>query len=168
MSRKPNPTPKSPEAFEDLRKALAQAADLAEQLANDPLLGRLIAGFRSMPLRDRAPIVGVLEREVTGRMLSRATEKPIGQETHVNPNARLYVRAHNSNLDARHFDKDEMVIANVRAMRIATLIRYVPEIYATWKEAIREAMDHVDESNRTVAEELLHAVLAAIAEARRT
>jgi hypothetical protein len=167
MSRKPNPSRKSPEAFEDLRKALAQAAGLADELANDPLLGRLIAVFRAMPLSDRAPIVGVLEREVTGRTLSRATEKPIGQETHVNPNARLYVRAHNSTLDARHFDKDEMVIANVRAMRIATLIRYVPEIYATWKDAIREAMDHVDDSNRTVAEELLNDVLAAIAEARK-
>lgn len=166
MSRKASPRPGSTEALEDLRKALAQAADLAGELANDPLLGRLLTVFKAMPLADRGPIVAILEREVTGRVLSRATEKPIGQETHLNPNARLYVRAHNTNLDPRHFDKDEMVIANVRAMRIATLIRGLPELHAIWKDAIHEAMDHVDEPTRAVAEALLHDVLDAIADAR--
>jgi hypothetical protein len=59
-----------------------------------------------------------------------------------------------------------MRIANVRALRIATLIRYVPGIYALFKEAIRAAMDEVDEPTREVAERLLHDVLAALADAR--
>ena len=160
------PTPSGAEALGDLQKALASALELAHKLSDDPLLGRLLAVFRNMPMEDREGIVAILEREVTGRMLSRATEKPVGQSTHLNPNARLYVRAHATNLDKRHFDYDEMVIADVRAMRIAVMIRYVPEIYEAWKAAIREAMDHVDEPIRAVAEELLHDVLASIAAAR--
>jgi len=159
-------TPSGAEALGDLQKALAAALDLARKLSDDPLVGRLLATFRNMPMEDREPIVAILEREVTGRLLSRATEKPVGQSTHLNPNARLYVRSHSTNLDKRHFDYDEMVIADVRAMRIAMMIRYVPEIYEAWKAAIREAMDHVDEPIRAVAEELLHDVLASIAAAR--
>jgi hypothetical protein len=168
MNRQSKPVPGSAESFADLRKTLAEAADLANELAGDPLLGRLIGVFRSLPLVDREPIIALLEREMAGRVLSRATEKTIGQETHLNPNARLYVRAHNSTLDPRHFDKDEMVIADIRAMRIASMIRFVPEIYETWKAAIHEAMEHVDDGVRTVAEELLLDVLAAIADARKT
>ena len=59
-----------------------------------------------------------------------------------------------------------MMLADIRGMRIATLIRNVPDIYAAWKDALREAMSHVDESTRSIAEELLNDVLAAIAEAR--
>jgi hypothetical protein len=160
------PPPSGAGALGDLQKALEAALDLAHQLADDPLLGRLIGIFRKAPIQDRETIVAILEREIAGRLLSRATEKPVGQSTHLNPNARLYVRAHSTKLDKRHFDYDEMVIADVRAMRIASMIRYVPEIYDGWKAAIREAMDHVEEPIRTVAEELLHDVLAAIADAR--
>ena len=158
--------PSGAAALGDLKKALAAALDLTHQLADDPLLGRLIAIFRKAPLEDRETIVAILEREIAGRLLSRATEKPVGQSTHLNPNARLYVRAHTTKLDKRHFDYDEMVIADVRAMRIASMIRYVPEIYEGWKTALREAMDHVDEPTLAVADELLHDALAAIADAR--
>lgn len=158
--------PEGAEALEQLQTTLEAALGLANELAGDDLLGRIISVFRAMPTPDRPVIIGVLEREVTGRVLSRATEKPVGQSTHPNPNARLYVRAHDSAFDRRHFDRDEMMIADIRAMRIACLIRNVPEIYAAWKAAIREAMDHVDENTRGVAEELLHDVLAAIADAR--
>jgi hypothetical protein len=164
MAQKPPPSGAA--ALGDLQKALAAALELAHELTDDRLFGRLVSVFRTMPMEDREPMVAILEREVTGRLLSRATEKPVGQSTHLNPNARLYVRAHTTRLDKRHFDYDEMVIADVRAMRIATMIRYVPEIYEAWKAAIREAMDHVDDGVRLVAEGLLHDVLAAIAAAR--
>jgi hypothetical protein len=154
-------------ALADLRTALEKAVDLARELADDDLLARVIAAFRAMPMQDRPVIVGVLEREVTGRLLSRATEKPLGQSTHPNPNARLYVRAHDSGFDHRLYDRDEMMIADIRAMRIACLIRNVPEIYAIWKDALREAMGHVEEPVRRVAEELLTDGIEAIAEARK-
>ena len=153
-------------ALEDLRNTLEQAVELARELADDQLLTRIVAAFRAMPMQDRPVIVGVLEREVTGRILSRATEKPVGQSTHPNPNARLYVRVHDSGFDRRLFDRDEMMIADIRAMRVACLIRNVPEIYGVWKEALREAMDHVEEPIRKIAEELLRDGLDAIAAAR--
>jgi hypothetical protein len=154
-------------ALEQLQTTLEAALMLVRELADDGLLGRLIAAFRAMPTADRPVIIGVLEREVTGRLLSRATEKAVGQATYPNPNARLYIRAHESTLDPRAFGRDEMMLADIRGMRIACLIRNVPEVYATWKEAVREAMDHVDERTRSIAEELLHDVLASIADARR-
>jgi hypothetical protein len=111
-------------------------------------------------------IIGVLEREVLGRLLSRGTEKPVGQSTHVNPNARLYVRAHESDFDRRLFDRDGMMIADIRAMRIACIVRNIPEIHALWKEAMREALDHVDEATWQVAEDLVRDVLDCISDAR--
>ena len=163
MAEKP---PRRAATLADLQEALAAALETAQQLADDRVLGRLVAAFRAMPLEDREPIVAILEREVTGRLLSRATEKPVGQSTHLNPNARLYVRAHTTRLDERHFEYDEMVVADVRAMRIASMIRCVPEIYDAWKAALREAMDHVDDGVRRAAEDLLHDGLAAIRDAR--
>jgi hypothetical protein len=160
-------TPPGAGALDQLQTTLEAAMNLVRELADDGLLGRIIAAFRAMPTADRPVIIGVLEREVTGRLLSRATERAVGQATYPNPNARLYIRAHESTLDPRALGRDEMMLADIRGMRIACLIRNVPELYATWKEALREAMDHVDENTRSVAEELLHDVLACIADARR-
>jgi len=166
MGENAKPTGEGADAFEQLRDILDVAGTLARNLAEDGLLGRLIAVFEAMPLEDRATIIAILEREVLGRQLSRGTEKPVGQSTHLNPNARLYIRAHASTVDHRFFDRDEMMIADIRAMRAGRLIRNVPDLHALWKEALREAMDHVDEATRADAEDLLEDGLAAIAEAR--
>lgn len=149
-----------------LQEVLGVAAGLAEELSSDDLFRRLVEAFRKMPMQDRPTIIGILEREVTGRLLSRATEKAVGQSTHVNPHARLYVRAHSSNVDSRIFDRDEMMIADVRAMRIAGLIRYVPDIYALWKDALREAVEQVDDATLANAEQLLRDGLECVVEAR--
>ena len=166
MGETGKPSPDGAEAFAQLRDVLDVAGALARKLTDDPLLGRLIAVFEAMPLEDRSTIIAILEREVLGRQVSRGTEKAVSQSTHLNPNARLYVRAHSSTVDHRYFDRDEMMIADVRAMRVARVIRNVPDLYTLWKEALREAMDHVDEATRADAETLLQDGLAAIAEAR--
>ena len=157
----------------DEDRALGQLVDILEvartmvrQLTEDPLLARWMSVFRGMPDEDRETIITVLEREVLGRHLSRGTEKAVGSSTHVNPNARLYIRSHETEFDHRHFDFEQMRVANVRAMRVATIIRYVPGIYQLFKEAIRAAMDEVDEPTRDTAERLLRDVLAALADAR--
>jgi hypothetical protein len=147
---------------------IASALALAQDLSNDELLGRVMAAFKALPMQDRPVIAGILEREAMGRALSRATEKAFGQETHVNPHARLYVRVHNTAIDSRLFDRDEMMIADVRAMRIAGLIVGVPDVHALWKDALREAMSHADDAMLSNAEQLLRDGLAAIAEARTT
>ena len=145
---------------------LEVARTLVRDLTEDSLLARWMSVYRAMPDQDRETIITVLEREILGRHLSRGTEKAVGSSTHVNPNARLYIRSHETEFDHRHFDLEQMRIANVRAMRIAQIIRYVPGIYAVFKEAIRAAMDEVDEPTREVSERLLHDVLAAMADAR--
>jgi hypothetical protein len=145
---------------------LEVARTMVRDLTDDPLLSRWMSIYRAMPDDDRETIIGVLEREILGRHLSRGTEKPVGSSTRVNPNARLYIRSHETEFDHRHFDFEQMRVANVRAMRVATIIRYVPGIYALFKQAIRAAMDEVDEPTRETAEGLLHDVLAAIDDAR--
>ena len=157
----------------DEDRALGQLVDILEvartmvrELTEDPLLARWMSVFRAMPEGDRETIIGVLEREVLGRHLSRGTEKTVASSTRVNPNARLYIRTHETEFDHRHFDFEQMRVANVRAMRVATIIRYVPGIHKLFKEALRAAMDEVDEPTREVAEHLLRDVFAAIADAR--
>ena len=145
---------------------LEVARTMVRDLSEDPLLSRYLSVYRAMPDEDRDTIIGVLEREILGRHLSRGTEKAVAQSTHVNPNARLYVRSHATEFDPRHFDFEQMRVANVRAMRVATIIRYVPAIHALFKEALRAAMDEVDEPTREVVEHLLRDVFAAVADAR--
>jgi hypothetical protein len=159
-------SPPTGSTLEQLETTLEAAISLVTELAGDGLLRRLIETFRAMPTEDRPVIIGVLEREVLGRLLAKGTEKPVGQSTHANPNARLYVRAHDSDFDRRMFDRDGMMIADIRAMRVATIIRNIPEVRAVWKEAMREALDHVDEPTWQVAEDLLRDVLDCIADAR--
>jgi hypothetical protein len=154
------------ETLEQLQVTLNAALNLATELSSDRLLQRMLSAFRSMPEDDRPVIIGVLEREVLGRLLSRGTERPVGGSTHPNPNARLYIRAHDSDFDRRAFDRDGMMIADIRGLRIATIIRNIPAVRQMFQEAMREALDHVDPETWTIAEELLHDVLACIADAR--
>jgi hypothetical protein len=154
------------DALAALRATLEAALVLVGKLNDDDLLRRMMTTFRAMPSEDRPVIIDILEREVLGRLVSRGTERPIGQSTHVNPNARLYVRSLESDFDRRSFDRDGMVVADIRALRIARLIRDLPDVRTMFKEAMREALDHVDPETWTVAEDLLQDVLGCIADAR--
>jgi hypothetical protein len=162
----PKPEPSGAETIERLRSTLDEALDVARGLAEDPFFSRLVAVFQAMPAGDRSVIVGVLEKEVTARVLSRHTERPIGRAMHPNPNARLYMTSYDSAFDRGPYDRDDMMLADIRGLRIGTAIRYIPEIYELWKSAMREAMDHVDEVSRTAAEDLVRDILGCIDEAR--
>ena len=153
-------------ALQHLEATLEAALHLTREMAADQLLGRLLALFRAMPAEDRPAVIGALEREVAARKLSLATEGVSGQSMVPNPNARLYVRAHESMLDRNLLERDEMMIATVRVLRATMLIPAIPEIYASWQDATREAMQQVDETIRAVAERLVREVLGFIAEAR--
>ncbi|MCW5890955.1 MAG: hypothetical protein KIT14_10420 [bacterium] len=159
-------TPDSTTALEQLQVTLTAALSLATDLSSNALLQRLLAVFRAMPADDRPVIMGVLEREVLGRLLARGTERNVGQTTHPNPNARLYVRAHESDYERRLFDRKGMMIADVRAMRIAPIIRDIPAVRELFREAMAEALGQVEPHLWSVAEDLLHDVLGCIADAR--
>ena len=66
-------------ALGQLVDVLEVARSLVRDLTQDPLLARYLSAYRAMPDGDRETIIGVLEREITGRHLSRGTEKPVGQ-----------------------------------------------------------------------------------------
>jgi hypothetical protein len=111
-------------------------------------------------------VIDALEREVAARKLSLATEGASGQTMVPNPNARFYMRAHETTFDRSMLERDEMMIATVRGMRAATLIPAIPDVYASWRSATLEAMQEVDEATRTTVEGLVREVLGFIARAR--
>jgi hypothetical protein len=155
-----------PTTLENLLETLEDALGLARELSGDRSLVRMLAAFRTMPAEDRPIIIEALEREVTARKLSLATEDMSGQSMVPNAHARLYLRAHESSFERSVLERDEMMIATVRGMRAATLIPAVPDIYAAWRDATQEAMQHVDEPTRATVEGLVREVLHFIAEAR--
>ena len=152
--------------LEHLEATLEAALHLAREMAGTREMMRLLAVFRSMPAEDRGTILEALEREVKARKLSLATEGMTGQSMVPNRNARLYLRAHESGFDRNLLERDEIMIATVRGMRAAVLIPAVPDIYASWQDATREAMRHVEEPIRVAVERLVHEVLGFITEAR--
>ena len=154
-------------ALQHLEATLEAALQLTRDMTADQLLARLLAVFRTLPAEDRPAVIEALEREAAARKLSLATEGVSGQSMVPNPHARLYLRAHATTFDRNLLERDEMMFATIRALRAAQLIPAIPEIYASWRDATREAMQNVDEPIRAVAERLVHDVLAFIAEARR-
>src|ERR1041385_8274913 len=84
----------SQSTLHELADVIEAAVRLAETLANDPMLQRLLEVFRLMPLEGRATIIRAIEREVQARRLSNATQGATGQSMHANPHARLYLRSH--------------------------------------------------------------------------
>lgn len=138
--------------LDELVDVIDVAAELTTSLANDPVLYRLIEAFRLMPFEDRETVVGAVEREVSARRLSRATEDATGQSMHPNPRARLYVRAHENTAPRRHLERDELMISMLRGMRVTAGL-LVPEVHAAWLDGTREALEHLDpEMRATVAQ----------------
>jgi hypothetical protein len=160
------PPPTTASELEHLHATLEEALGLTRELTEDRQLARLFKVFRAMPAEDRPAILEALEREVAARKLSLATESMSGQSMTPNRHARLYVRAHETSLDRNVFESDEMMIATVRGMRAATLIPAIPEIYASWQSATREAMEQVDQATRTTVEGLVREILGFLVEAR--
>jgi hypothetical protein len=157
-----------PTTLDLLRATLEEALAFTRELGGDPLLSRLLATFRAMPAEDRPVVLEALEREVAARKLSCATEDVSGQSMTPNPNARFYLRAHETGFDRSLLERDEMLIATVRGMRAATLIPAIPEVHAAWRDATREAMQHVDDATRTAVESLVRDVLQFLVDARAT
>jgi hypothetical protein len=155
---------KSRATLEELTGILDAAARLADALAGDPVLRRLLESFRLMPLEDRDAIAGAIEREVQARRLSRATEGATGQSMHANPNARLYLRSHETAMPRNLLERDELMLAMLSGMRVAPLL-LVPEIHASWLDGTREALEHLDPQAVAAVAQLLREALALVEQA---
>jgi len=158
------PTARDGTALGNLQITLEAALHLLRELADDDLLRRVTAAFHAMPEGDRPVVVDVLEREVKGRLVSQGTEETLGRSTRPNPNARLYIRSFESGFDRRRLQHDEMLVFAVRAMQGAAALRSLPEMYDTWKGAMRAAMDEVDHATRATFAEMLGHILRCIDE----
>jgi hypothetical protein len=138
---------------------LEDATTLAEDLVRDRTLRRLLETFRLMPLEDRDPIVDAMEREVTARRLSLATEGATGQSMHPNRNARLYLRSHQKVVPRNLLERDELMLAMLQCMHAAPLLR-LPDIHGSWIDGSREALTHVDAATRAAVAGLVREFLA--------
>jgi hypothetical protein len=153
------------ERLETLVATLQVALELANGVAHDRVLQRLFAAFKAMPAEDRDVIVGVIEREVHARRLSRATEGITGQGARPNPNARLYVRTHGREAQRSDFERDEMALATMRALKVPPLLT-IPEVRDEWRAATRQALAESDPAVYSVMEDLLVEALAMVRERR--
>jgi hypothetical protein len=150
----------------ELADVIDAAVRLADAIANDPMLQRLLEAFRLMPLEDRATILRAIEREVQARRLSSATQDATGQSMHPNPHARLYLRSHEKVVPRNMLERDELMFAMLSGMRV-TPILLTPDIHASWVEGTREAMGHLDHTARAAVEQLLREALVILDEVRR-
>ncbi len=99
-------------------------------------------------------------------MCSTAPLGPVtGQETRINPNARLYVRAHTPEVERGPLEEEEMMLGTIRMMRAARFLM-VPDIHEEWLRATRAALDRVDDETLGVFERLLHEALELVADRR--
>jgi len=150
-------------ALQELVEVIDVAARLAESLAADGLLQRLIDAFRTAPFEDRATLVGAIEREVQARRLSRATEELTGQAMHPNPHARLYIRSHETVVPRNLLERDELMLAMLSGMRVSPIL-LTPDIHAAWVEGTREALEHLEPTARTAVAQLLREALVLVEE----
>jgi len=151
------------EPLETLRTLLRSAERLTRDLAADPLLPRLLRVFASMPADDRETILGVLEREVGTRRLTRSMEAVTGVAVRPNPNARLYVRAVGPHATAARADHEAMVLATLGGARSMQLL-LGPELEARWAAAVREAFTMLGPEERAQVAHVLREMLRLLAE----
>ncbi len=145
--------------LEELTDVIDVAVRLAEALAGDATVQRVIEAFRLMPFEDRHVIAGVLEREVQARRISQATERATGQAMHPNPNARLYVRSHEKVVPSPSLERDEMMLRMLGALRVTPLL-LAPGVHDTWLEGTRIALGHMEPPMRRAATVLLREIVA--------
>jgi hypothetical protein len=155
----------SKSSLQQLADVIDAAVRLADEMANDPMLQRILEAFRLMPLEDRSTILRAIEREVQARRLSGATQDMTGQSMHPNPHARLYIRSHQQVVPRNVLERDELMFAMLSGMRV-TPILLTPDIHASWVEGTREAMEHLDDTARASVEQLLREALALLDEVR--
>ena len=110
---------RSTDSLSTLQHVLASATRIAQDLANDALLSRVVDAFSRMPREDRDTVVSVIEREVDLRLMSREGHGPLSghKVTRPNPHARLYLRM-NETEPAPYFAPEEIVQAVIRAARV--------------------------------------------------
>jgi len=141
------------DAIETLQHVLASAAHIAQALAGDPLLPRLLDVFGQAPGEDRETLVNILEREIDLRNLSKAAPSgPLSglNVTRVNPNARLYFRVAESE-PVPFVAPQEIVQAIIRAARVIhRASQRGVDLDAVWGPAMVEGYQRIEPEERKI------------------
>jgi hypothetical protein len=137
------------------------ARRLATDVASNGLFARLQRVFAQMPEEDREIVLRVLEREVEYRLMTRGTgDIATGYETRANPSARLYLRILTAPEPPPLMDREELVVANQRGLRV---LRYVlGSSHAVWRDAMTEAAESLEPVERASARQVLQETIAAL------
>jgi hypothetical protein len=134
-----------------LQNVLASAAQIAQDLASDAIMPRVLDVFARMPSEDRETIVAVLEREVDLRNLGRAAPSPplSGVSlTRPNPNARIYLRVTDSE-PPPYVTPEEIAQAVMRAARVMhRALSRNPRLADDWEPAMVRALALIEPAER--------------------
>lgn len=142
--------PTDADALTSLSTLLRSADLLVREYLDEPLRRRLLTVFERMPPEDRDVIVRILEREVAARIRSREDDANLtGCETHVNPNAQLYVRALDTASAERVVTRDHehLVFSSLRSVALMQLV-LAPEMHDAWRAATWDAFARLDDEQR--------------------
>lgn len=154
----------------DALQTLVQAAqELADGLASDPLLERLLRAFTALAEHDREVVLKVLERDATWCRIVRETAEATGITVRPNPHASLYLHV------VGQGQTDEPLRRDVEIIRrgIETFVTLLPlffqeEVHEQWttsaRELVRGAPPELLGYARRLAEEVVALVDAAAAE----
>jgi hypothetical protein len=77
--------------FDALQTLLATARELANGLAGDQELERLVRAFKAFPAADREALLQVIEKDAAWRTIVENTDDTTGIRVKPNPHASLYV-----------------------------------------------------------------------------
>ena len=130
-----------------LQHVLASAARIAQDLAGDPLLPRVLDVFSRMPKEDRETIVNVIDREVDLRNMAKTPSVSGMSVTKPNPHARLYFRVTETELP--HVSPQEIVQAVISAARVMhRAAKRGTDLYQVWGPAIADGLKRVAPEER--------------------
>jgi hypothetical protein len=153
-----------------LQHVLASAARIAQDLADDPLLPRVLDVFSRMPQEDREIIVNVIDREVDLRNMTKgASHASLSglSVTKPNPHARLYFRVTETE-PLPHISPQEIVQAVMRAARVVhRAAQRGTDLYQVWGPAITDGLRRIDPEERTTLRWYHRTMLELLDEAER-
>ncbi len=129
--------------FDALHTLLITARDLARTLTDDPQLERLVQAFRLFPVRDREPILQVIEKDASWRRIVDETADATGIAVAPNPHASLYVHVLGAAEETVQRDAD------VIRRGVETFVQMLPllfqeSVHAQWTTAARELVERSD------------------------
>jgi len=159
--------------FDALQTLLATARELANGLADDPDLERLVRAFRMFPAADRDAILQVIEKDAAWRSIVEKTDDATGIRVKPNPHASLYVHI------LEQADGGTVVTpdpsrrdADIIRHGVETFVQMLPllfqdAVHTQWLAAGRDLAHTSSAEIRALAVRLATEVQALIAEAER-